>query len=912
MDPVTHTDGVTMAFPGTWNADFVDEQYQRWKTDPKSVSSDWRFFFTGFELASARDEEAVVVCDEEQVRRQSRVENLVHRYRDLGHLLACLDPLVACPTDHPLLDLRAFSLTEEDLDREFYTDLFPETGRATLREIVRALRETYCRSIGVEYMHIQDPDERRWLQERIEPGRNRTNLTREERVRILEKLYQANLFEQFLNRRYPGQTRFSLEGAEVVIPTLDALVRHATGQGCREIILGMAHRGRLNVQVNVLEKPYRDVFCEFESSYDPESVVGSGDVKYHNGYFGEIAVGDGEVMRIGLVNNPSHLETVDPVVEGLARARQDLLDDRDGKLVLPLLIHGDAAFAGEGIAAETLNMSQLEGYRTGGTVHIVINNQIGYTTPPKDARSTCYATDIAKMLMVPIFHIHGESPDAALHVVRLACDYRRKFGKDVVIDLVCYRRYGHNEGDEPYFTQPRMYHRIRERPPIHEIYSKTLLEQGAVSPEEVERMRQGVNECLEASYQARECAFPTAKFYEEWEGVSSEYSDEPVDTGVSGERLVTLAGKLNASPEGFSLFGKLTPLFKRRLETVEKGEGIDWANGEILAFASLLTEGTPIRLSGQDSGRGTFSQRHSVLVNTETDERFVPLNAVENGQAVFAVYDSMLSEAGILGFEYGYSLAQPHGLVIWEAQFGDFANNAQSIIDLYIASGESKWRRPSGLVLLLPHGMEGLGPEHSSARLERFLQLGDGENLQVCNPTTPAQYFHLLRRQVKQPFRKPLVVMTPKSLLRHPRAVSKLEDFTSGFFRTLLAEDKTVGPERVLFCSGKIYYELLQRREELRAEDLALVRLEQLHPFPRRELEEVAERYGEAKEWCWVQEEPENMGAWQFVRPRLAGLVHRHIRYIGRRPAATPAPGFHNIYKMQQEAVISEAVGPKP
>jgi len=901
-----------MAFTGGWNAEFIDEQYRRWKADPNSVSSDWRFFFAGFELASSREHEAVVVCDEEQVRRQSRVESLVYRYRDLGHLLACLDPLVACPTDHPLLNVKALNLAEEDLDREFYTDLFAETERATLREIVRALRETYCRSIGVEYMHLQDPNERRWLQERMESVRNRSSLGRDERVRILEKLCQANLFDLFLNKRYPGQTRFSVEGAEVVIPMLDALVRHVAGKGCREIILGMAHRGRLNVQVNVLEKPYKDVFCEFESSYDPESVVGSGDVKYHNGYLADVRLPDGSLVRMVLVSNPSHLETVDPVVEGLARARQDLLGDREGERVLPLLIHGDAAFAGEGLVAETLNMSQLDGYRTGGTVHLIINNQIGYTTLPKDARSTRYSTDVAKMLMVPIFHVHGENPEAAVHVVKLACDYRLEFGKDVVIDLVCYRRYGHNEGDEPYFTQPQMYNRIRERAPIHELYSRTLLDEKIVSPEDFERIRRGITDCLEASYQARECVFPTVKFYENWEGLLGEYSDQPAQTGVAGERLRALARKLNAIPQGFSLFAKLTPLFKRRLETVEKGEGIDWANGETLAFASLLTEGIPIRLSGQDSRRGTFSQRHSVLVDTQTEAWLVPLNALENGQAVFAVYDSMLAEAGILGFEYGYSLAQPRGLVIWEAQFGDFANNAQAIIDLFIASGESKWRRPSGLVLLLPHGMEGLGPEHSSARLERFLQLGDGENLQVCNPTTPAQYFHLLRRQVKQPFRKPLVVMTPKSLLRHPRAVSRLAELASGHFRAVLADDEVGKANRVLFSTGKVYYELLQRREEVKAARLALVRLEQLHPFPKKELEEIAGRYGEAREWCWVQEEPENMGAWTFVRPRLASLVHKHIRYIGRKAAASPSPGFHNIYKIQQEAVISEAVGPKP
>ena len=900
-----------MVLTGAWNAEFIEEQYRLWKTDPNKVTADWRFFFAGFELAASREREAVLVCDEDQVQRQWRLETLIHRYRDVGHLLACLDPLVACPTDHPLLDLSAFDLKNEDLEREFYTDLFPQTGRATLREIVQALRETYCRSIGVEYMHLQDPHERRWLQERMEPVRNRPSLSGEERVRILEKLSQANLFEQFLNRRYPGQTRFSLEGAEVVIPMLDALVRHVVGQGCREIILGMAHRGRLNVQVNVLEKRYHDVFCEFESSYDPESILGSGDVKYHNGYASDVRVADGTLMRMVLVPNSSHLESVDPVVEGLARARQDLLGDREGKRVLPLLIHGDAAFAGEGIVAETLNMSQLEGYRTGGTVHIIINNQIGYTTPPKDARSTCYSTDIAKMLMVPIFHVHGESPEAALHVTRLACDYRDRFGKDVVIDVVCYRRYGHNEGDEPYFTQPQMYNRIRERRPIHELYSQVLLEEKIVSAEEMQGIRKGIIECLEEEYQARECVFPAPKFYENWEGISFEYSDEPVETGVPGERLHLLARKLNTVPQGFSVYAKLVALLKRRLETVEKGEGIDWANAETLAFASLLTEGFPIRLSGQDSRRGTFSQRHSVVVDTETEEGIVLLNALGEGQALFSAYDSMLSEAGVLGFEYGYSLGQPHGLILWEAQFGDFINNAQAIVDLYIASGESKWQRPSGLVLLLPHGLEGLGPEHSSARLERFLQLCAGDNLQVCNPSTPAQYFHLLRRQAKQSFRKPLVVMTPKSLLRHPRAVSSLEDLTSGYFRPVLGDGGPGKPERVLLCSGKIYYELLQRREDLQASHLALVRLEQINPFPTESLEELAARFGEAKEWCWVQEEPENMGAWDFVRPRLAALVHKHLRYVGRKAAASPAPGFHNLYKLEQEAVLSEAVGAK-
>jgi 2-oxoglutarate dehydrogenase E1 component len=581
-----------------------------------------------------------------------------------------------------------------------------------------------------------------------------------------------------------------------------------------------------------------------------------------------------------------------------------------------LLIHGDAAFAGQGVVAETLNMSQLDGYSTGGTVHIVINNQIGYTTLPEDARSTRYSTDIAKMLMVPIFHVHGENPEALIHVTKLACDYRMEFGKDVVLDLVCYRRYGHNEGDEPYFTQPLMYERIKERPPLYKIYGEQLLADKVIGEDEINRMETGINEALETSFETmkqQQCVLPRVEFYENWEGISGEYSHKPIKTGVAEKKLLALARKLNQLPKGFSLHSKLATLLKKRLETIENGDGIDWANGEALAFASLLSEGHLVRLSGQDSRRGTFSQRHSFLVHTGTGETFTPLESLDEGQAKFYAYDSLLSEAGVVGFEYGYSLAQPNGLIMWEAQFGDFANNAQAAIDLYISSGQSKWRRLSGLALLLPHGFEGLGPEHSSARLERFLQLCAEENIQVCYPSTPAQYFHLLRRQVKRDFRKPLVVMTPKSLLRNPLAVSKLKDLTKGSFQEVLDDGTNKKTSRrLIFCSGKIYYELFLRRQDLKKINIGIIRLEQLYPFPQEQLGEVIDKYGQAKEWYWVQEEPENMGGWNFVRSRLAPLVHTHIKYIGRGEAASPATGFHNIYKKQQAAIIEEAVGPPP
>jgi 2-oxoglutarate dehydrogenase E1 component len=895
--------------PETLNANFIDAQYQLWKTKADSVSESWQFFFKGFEIAHTQGLQLEDTVAFRHVFLQAGVESLIRRYRDIGHLLGCMDPLSACPTEHPLLDLKEFNLSIEDLEKEFYTPQLPKIDKAPLKEIINHLKQTYCRSIGVEYMHIQNPEERRWLQERMEPVRNTPTISNEQKRNILKRLTQSTLFEEYLNKKYVGVTRFSLEGGDAVIPLLDTVVTRLASLGYKEIILGMAHRGRLNVQAHILQKSYFDIFGEFESCYDPDQIDGSGDVKYHNGYLADINSAQGIPLRVFLVNNPSHLEAVDPVVQGIARARQDIIGGGEHSVV-PVLIHGDAAFAGQGIVCETLNMSQLKGYKTGGTLHIVINNQIGYTTLPEDARSTRYSTDVAKMLMVPIFHVHGENPEAVVHVAELAADYRHRFQKDVVIDVICYRRYGHNEGDEPYFTQPLMYDRIRKRPPLSRIYAEKLLEAGVLSQEALKTMEEAQFSDLDSAFEeihGSACPFPESRFYENWQGYTGTYTHDPIQTGVAQDKLIRLAKQLNTLPKDFALHRKLKKLLKKRRETVEEGRGIDWATGEALAMASLLTNGYPIRFSGQDVGRGTFSQRHSVLTDTQTGKPFIPLNSLANGQAEFQIFNSHLSEAGVLGFEYGYSMIQPQGLTIWEAQFGDFANNAQGIIDLFIASGETKWERLSGLTLLLPHGWEGLGPEHSSARLERFLQLCAEDNIQVCNLTTPAQYFHLLRRQMISKWRKPLVIMTPKSLLRHPSAVSGIEEMTTGSFLEVMDDDGIEHAERVIFCSGKIFYQLLAHRTEIAANDTAIIRIEQLYPFPEVQLRRLCQTRRKVKEWIWVQEEPENMGAWQFIRSRLAKIVSSHLTYAGRKPSASPATGFPAIYKQEQAAVSQAA-----
>ena len=889
------------------NSDLIDSEYKKWKSNPESVSREWRIFFDGFELAARPEQVSTGFCDKNELLRQCNVQELIYRYRDLGHILTCLDPLARCPNTHDLLDLSGFDLSEEDLDRLFYAPATLFQQQVPLRQIISALRETYCHSIGVEYMHLQDPLERAWLQDRMEPSRNRPQLSSDEKLETLNKLCQATLFEHLLHTRYVGQKRFSLEGAEIIVPMLDTLVRHASRGGCREILMGMAHRGRLNIQVNVLNKLYQHLFCEFEEHYDPQSLYGSGDVKYHRGYMADLQLGDAQQLRIFLPNNPSHLEAINPVLEGLAYARQEQLGDRDRRLVLPVLIHGDAAFAGQGVVAETLNMSQLEGYSTGGTLHLVIDNQIGFTTLPEHARSTRYATDIAKMLMVPIFHVHGEDPEAALHVVKLALDYRTEFAKDVVIDVVCFRRYGHNEGDEPYYTQPQMYARIKDRPPLYRIYFDSLKESGIASEEEMNRFIEDTNKCMELAYSAAHdklCKLPEEKFYDVWQGVDGKYSHEPVETGVSAEKLLEFARKLNSFPEGFSVHPRLLRILDRRLRNLEKDQGIDWGNAEALAFASLLIEGTPVRLSGQDSSRGTFSHRHSVLYDVNTEEHYIPLNNLSSSQARFMVYDSMLSEEAVLAFDYGYSLATPNTLTIWEAQFGDFANNAQPVFDQFISSAESKWHRLSGLTVFLPHGLEGQGPEHSSARVERFLQLCAADNMQVCYPSTPAQYFHLLRRQMRRKFRKPLIIFTPKSMLRLPEAVSTVSELSSGHFREVIDDPGFEQAQKIYLCSGKIYYELIEKRKASGAEDGAILRLEQFYPYPEAQLKDALSKYPAAARFYWVQEEPENMGGWDFIRLRLKALTGHDPAYIGRAPAASPASGYLATYKKEQDMLL--------
>jgi 2-oxoglutarate dehydrogenase E1 component len=677
----------------------------------------------------------------------------------------------------------------------------------------------------------------------------------------------------------------------------------------------MAHRGRLNVQANILRKPISEIFAEFESCYDPDQLVGAGDVKYHNGYLSDLTTTEGHSIRIFLVNNPSHLEAVNPVAEGIARARQEMIDGERSNTVLPILIHGDAAFAGQGIVAETLNMSQLKGYGTGGTLHLIINNQIGYTTLPEDARSTRYSTDVAKMLMVPIFHVHGENPEAICHVAGLATEYRNAFGKDAVIDLVCYRRYGHNEGDEPYFTQPTMYDRIKKRPSLHKVYADQLVEEKVISDVQLKTIEADFETKLSTAYDeihGSSCLYPQVHFFENWQGYHGSYTFDPVKTKVEKAQLQKLAAKINQVPDGFTLHPKLKILLSKRLDAVKKGTGIDWANAEALAFASLINEGVFIRLSGQDVGRGTFSQRHSVLMDRKSAKKYIPLNHISDQNSnMFMVYNSLLAEAGVLGFEYGYSMARPEVLTLWEAQFGDFANNAQAIIDLFIAAGQSKWERLSGLTMLLPHGWEGLGPEHSSARLERFLQLCAHENMQVCNLSTPVQYFHLLRRQVKASYRKPLILMTPKSLLRHPLAVSNIDDFAKDDFQPII-EDSThsKATKKVLLCSGKIYYQLEKRRKELGTNGISIIRIEQIYPFPKAKLAELAQKYPKEVTWIWVQEEPANMGAWTFIRPRIEAIIEKALVYVGRKAAASPATGFPNIYKKEQNAISDQAVGP--
>ena len=833
-----------------------------------------------------------------------------------GHLFANVDPLEAPSGAPPELELSHFGLTEADLDKTFSTaGMSGLAERAKLREIVLHLRETYCSSIGVEFTHIEEPEPRLWLQGQMESTRNRASLDRPELLRILTKLTEAEIFEQFIHKNYVGAKRFSLEGSESMIPLIDLLIEAAGQHGIEELVIGMAHRGRLNVLANIMGKNVREIFAAFDDK-KPERFLGAGDVKYHLGYSSEVKTTGGRSVHLSMAFNPSHLEFVNPVVEGRVRAK---IDRRKRKSTMPLLVHGDAAFMGEGIVAETLNFAGLEGYTTGGTIHLVINNQIGFTTVPKDSRSTRYCTDIARELRVPVFHVNGEDPEAAIQVTRLAVEFRQRFKQDVVIDMYCYRKYGHNEGDEPRFTQPLMYSLIDKKPGVRDAYVTRLVAAGHITREEADAIAQQRRTTLErALEEARRGDFFTMP--ETMGGVWGPYVGGPdagvpeVATAFPKDQLLDALEKLTRMPAGFHPNPKVLKILEQRRERALAGQPLDWGTAEHLAFASLLLEGHGIRISGQDARRGTFSHRHAVLFDTETGASYTPLanlgHATYGGVGRFEVYDSALSEAGVLGFEYGYSLDRPDKLVIWEAQFGDFANAAQVIIDQFIVSAEDKWSRLSGLVLLLPHGFEGQGPEHSSARIERFLQLSAEDNIQVCNLSTPAQLFHVLRRQVNRPWRKPLVIFTPKSLLRHPGAVNSLDEIADGSFQRVIP-DGEVDPanvKRILLCSGKVYYDLAAERRRRKRDDVAIVRLEQYYPLTAA-LGKALSVYRDGTPLVWVQEEPANMGAWYFLNARKAELLAgRHPMALVSRPeSASPATGSKAAHDLEQKILLDEA-----
>ena len=855
--------------------------------------------------------------------KQAAVIQLIRAYRVRGHLMADVNPLrTAEIVQHPELDPATYGLTLWDLDREFQTGSLRLNGHAgeavTLREILETIRQTYCGRIACEYMHIQYPEERRWLADRMEPLKNRSPLDAAEQIRALERVIEAEEFEHFLHTKFIGHKRFSLEGAESAIVILDELLERAANTNVHEIVIGMAHRGRLNVLANIVGKSMVQVFSEFEGNVDPESTQGSGDVKYHLGATGTRTSTLGKEIVVSVTFNPSHLEAVDPVVEGIVRPKQDRLGDVERERVIPILIHGDAAFAGQGVVAETLNLSQLDGYRTGGTIHLVINNQIGFTTNPQAARSSSYSTDVARMVQAPIFHVNGDDPKACMRVAQMAYDFRQQFKKDVVIDMVCYRRHGHNEADDPSYTQPIMYRKIRQLPSVAVQYAERLVRERTVTVDGVIEMRRAVTGRLNAIYDASRLKAETY-VVQELSTVDLQAVEPPdPNTAISLSTIERVVGGITSFPPTFQVHPKLKGFIDKRKEVLN-GAPIDWAAGEALAFGSLLVEGIPVRLSGQDSGRGTFSQRHLEFYDYETGEVHIPMQHIALAQARFDVYDSLLSEYAVMGFEFGYSVADPLTLVMWEAQFGDFVNGAQIMIDQFIATAETKWGQPSGLVLLLPHGYEGQGPEHSSARIERFLQLCAENNMQIVNCSTPAQYFHVLRRQMhggadRRGVRKPLVIFTPKRGLRHAKAVSTLEDLTHGGFREALPDAAELGAlqvRRVAICSGQIYYDLAGAREERKLDHEAILRLEQIYPIPDADLKEMISGYAATTEIAWVQEEPKNMGAWRFIEEQLRPFLSesgRELRYIGRQFSASTSAGQLKRHQQEQAQIVDEAL----
>jgi 2-oxoglutarate dehydrogenase E1 component len=936
------------------SAAYLAELHARYLQNPRSVGPEWQAFFAGL-----RDDEDEVIAElrgpswqrgdgaallekappaaftEEEALAAAQdtlgARLLIRNYRTRGHLIAKLDPLeLATRKEHPELKPRTYGFTKADYDRPIYLGGALGLQFATLRQILDILKRTYCQHIGAEYMHISDPEQREWIQERLEGPDKEIRFTPQGKKAILRKLIEAENFERFIDVKYTGTKRFGLDGGESMVPALEAVIKVGGQLGVKEIVIGMPHRGRLNVLANVMAKPYRAIFNEFKGgSAHPDEVEGSGDVKYHLGASSDREF-DSNQVHLSLTANPSHLEIVDPVVLGKVRAKQDQHNDRERREVLPLLLHGDAAFAGQGVVAECLGLSGLRGHRTGGSLHFIVNNQIGFTTAPRFARSSPYPSDVAKIIDAPIFHVNGDDPEAVVHVTKLATEFRQRFGKPVVVDMFCYRRHGHNEADEPAFTQPLMYARIREHPRVTELYANRLIGEGLLTRADVDRMHADFRSLLEEEFAAGESYRPNRADWLDgkWSGIS--LAEEGARRGVTAVDLQVLkevGRKITYIPKSFTPHKTIARIMAARRKTIEDGTGIDWATAEALAFGTLLTEGYRVRLSGQDSERGTFSQRHAVLMDQLSEKKYTPLKHISKEQGTFEVINSMLSEEAVLGFEYGYSLAEPNALVLWEAQFGDFANGAQVVIDQFISSGERKWLRMSGLVLLLPHGYEGQGPEHSSARLERYLQLCAEDNWQIANCTTPANYFHILRRQLHRQFRKPLVLMTPKSLLRHKRVVSNLSQFGPGSsFHRLLWDDAQflegqaikLKPDaeirRVVICSGKVYYDLYEEREKRGIDDVYLLRMEQLYPFPARALIQELSRFAEA-EMVWCQEEPKNMGAWSFVEPNLEWVLdhiearHKRPRYAGRPASAATATGLMRKHQEELKALLGEALG---
>jgi 2-oxoglutarate dehydrogenase E1 component len=937
------------------NATYLAELYARYQEQPHSLDPEWREFFASLDddpddvLAAARGPSwapsnggalaratlpqlpaglAVEPAGVAAARDSLGLRLLIRAYRTRGHLVAKLDPLeLVSRREHPELKPKTYGFTKADYDRPIYLGGALGLEFGTVTQVLDILKRTYCGSIGVEYMHISDPEQRVWIQDRIE-GRPVT-FTQRGRQAILKKLIEAEAFERFLDVKYTGTKRFGLDGGESMVPALEQIIKRGGQLGVREIVIGMPHRGRLNVLANVMAKPFRAIFNEFRGgSSHPDEVEGSGDVKYHLGASSDREFDDNRV-HLSLTANPSHLEIVDPVVLGKVRAKQDQLNDKERNQVLPLLLHGDAAFAGQGVVAECLGLSGLRGHRTGGSIHFIVNNQIGFTTAPRFSRSSPYPSDVAKMIDAPIFHVNGDDPEAVVHVTKIATEFRQRFLKPVVIDMFCYRRHGHNEADEPAFTQPLMYQRIAEHPSVVEVYSARLVDDGLFTQAEIDRMQADFRNFLEEEFAAGESYRPNRADWLDgkWSGIG--HAEEGARRGVTGvdlDLLREVGRKITTIPKTFHPHKTIARIMAARRKMIDDGAGLDWATAESLAFATLLVEGYRVRLSGQDSERGTFSQRHAVLMDQENEKKYTPLKHVAKEQAEFEVINSMLSEEAVLGFEYGYSLAEPNALVLWEAQFGDFANGAQVIIDQFISSGERKWLRMSDLVLLLPHGYEGQGPEHSSARLERYLQLCAEDNWQIANCTTPANYFHVLRRQLHRNFRKPLVLMTPKSLLRHKRVVSSLAQLGPGTsFHRLLWDDAQFMPDqaielvpddkirRVVLCSGKVYYDLYDEREKRGLNDVYLLRMEQLYPFPARALIHELSRFKNA-EMVWCQEEPKNMGAWSFIEPNISWVLehidakHKRPRYAGRPSSAATATGLMSKHVRELKAFLEEAL----